>query len=196
MLRGLRTGIAACVWLDPQYRGLVEALGYGNFGAREPERAALPQMSDKLIRLFLAEIERVLRPGRYCFMWVDKHALCEGTYTTPGIPTVDMVTWLKPSFGMGYRTRRKAEHLLVKQKPPITAKDTWSDRGIPDVWPEEPSGKHTHAKPFELQRRLIAATTRPGEIVVDPAAGSFGVMRAALACGRGFLGTDLLSHEG
>lgn len=38
---------------------------------------------------------------------------------------------------------------------------------------------------------LIGATTNPGDLVVDPAAGSFTVMRAALALGREFIGVDL-----
>jgi site-specific DNA-methyltransferase (adenine-specific) len=196
MLRSLRTGIVSCVFLDPQFRGVLDQLGYGNEGARQSERAALPQMSDKLIRLFLAEIERVLRPSHYCAMWCDKHALCSNTYATPGMPTVDMIVWKKPRMGMGYRTRRVSEYLLIKQKSPIEAKATWTDHGIPDVWPEEPSGDHPHAKPLELQRRLIAAVTQSGDVVVDPCAGSYSVMRAAHACGRKFLGTDVLKWEG
>jgi site-specific DNA-methyltransferase (adenine-specific) len=34
--------------------------------------------------------------------------------------------------------------------------------------------------------------TEPGDIIIDPAAGSFVVLAAALGCGRRFLGTDIL----
>ena len=50
---------------------------------------------------------------------------------------------------------------------------------------------HTHQKPVELQRALIEAVTEAGDVVIDPAAGSFSVMKAALGCGRNFLGCDL-----
>jgi hypothetical protein len=46
-------------------------------------------------------------------------------------------------------------------------------------------------KPAGLVTRLIAATTEPGDLVVDPAAGSFVVMRGARQLGRDFIGCDL-----
>jgi site-specific DNA-methyltransferase (adenine-specific) len=191
LLKQLKGGAVPCVVCDPQYRGVLEQLDYGNEGAKQTERAALPQMSDDLIRRMIREIERVLRPGRYLFLWADKHAVCEGTYKFAGLPTVDLITWVKPRIGMGYRTRRKCEYLLVMQKPPTTAADTWRDHGIPDVWEERAEG-HAHAKPLELQKRLIASVTEPKEFVIDPAAGSYTAMRAAHAAGRQFFGCDVL----
>jgi hypothetical protein len=38
---------------------------------------------------------------------------------------------------------------------------------------------------------LIGAVTLPGDLVVDPAAGSFTVMHAAHALGREFIGCDI-----
>lgn len=194
LLRSLKEGIAPCVFFDPQYRGLLDQMDYGNEGERQSERSALPQMSTELIHKMLQEIARVLRPSRYCFQWIDKHALCEGLYRIPGLKIVDLLTWEKPRIGMGYRTRRKAEYLRVLQKPPTEAKSTWTDHGIPDVWAERPGGDHPHAKPLELQRSLIASVTQPGEFIIDPCAGGYGVMRAAHATGRRFLGCDLLPY--
>lgn len=194
LLRSLRTGIVPCVVFDPQYRGLLDYFDYGNEGERQAQRAGLPQMPDDVIRTMLEEIARVLRPGRYCFHWVDKHAVGEALYRTDGLKLVDLITWDKMRIGMGYRTRRRAEYLRVLQKPPIEAKTSWQDRGIPDVWPEKANG-HPHAKPFELQRSLIASVTRPGEHVIDPCAGGYSVLRAARACGRRFLGCDLLAFS-
>jgi hypothetical protein len=42
-----------------------------------------------------------------------------------------------------------------------------------------------------LISRLIGAVTRPGDLVVDPAAGSFVVMHAANELGRSFIGCDI-----
>lgn len=191
LLRQLKGGSVPLVVFDPQYRGVLDQMDYGNEGVRHSERVALAQMPDDLIRRMIREIERVLRPSRYLFLWVDKHALCEGTYKFAGLPVVDMITWVKPRIGFGYRSRSKSEYLLIMQKPPILAGATWSDHGIPDSWPEEPEGGHPHSKPIELQRRLIAAVTLPGEFVVDPAAGGYGVLRAAHACDRRFFGCDV-----
>ena len=61
---------------------------------------------------------------------------------------------------------------------------------IPDVWKEK-AGKGTHAKPVNLQATLIEATSNVGDLVVDPASGSFSVMEACRIKGRNFLGFDL-----
>jgi site-specific DNA-methyltransferase (adenine-specific) len=93
---------------------------------------------------------------------------------------------------MGYRTRRRGDYLLVLQKPPLRAKGTWRDHGIPSWWPEKVDRKtHSHAKPEGLIARLIGAITNPGDLVVDPAAGSFIVMHVATEMQRRFLGCDI-----
>jgi len=46
-------------------------------------------------------------------------------------------------------------------------------------------------KPTGLIVRLIGAITKPGDLVVDPAAGSFVVMHAAHQLGREFVGCDI-----
>jgi DNA modification methylase len=47
---------------------------------------------------------------------------------------------------------------------------------------------HPHGKPLRLITRLIGAVTNLGDLVVNPAAGSFVVMRAAKQLGREFVG--------
>jgi len=43
--------------------------------------------------------------------------------------------------------------------------------------------------------RLIGAVTKPGDLVVDPAAGDFVVLRAPMALGRVFIGSDIAHHR-
>jgi DNA modification methylase len=50
---------------------------------------------------------------------------------------------------------------------------------------------HPHIKPIGLITRLIEAITSCGDLVVDPAAGSFVVMHAANQLGREFIGCDI-----
>ena len=86
---------------------------------------------------------------------------------------------------------------MVLQKRPLRARATWRDRGIPSRWPEKinlkiyPRKLYPHAKPIGLIARLISALTNRGDLVVDPAAGSFTVMHAAHALGRDFIGCDI-----
>ena len=42
-----------------------------------------------------------------------------------------------------------------------------------------------------LQGKLIAAVSNPGDVVIDPAAGSFSVLEACQQQGRRFLGCDI-----
>ena len=53
-----------------------------------------------------------------------------------------------------------------------------------------------HAKPVGLIERLIAAVTLPGDLVIDPQAGGFGVLHAAGRLGREFIGCDACTIGG
>ena len=66
---------------------------------------------------------------------------------------------------------------------------------IPDVIEEKITGKeHVHQKPMGIQTALIEATTVPGDLIIDPAAGSFSIMEAVRRNpGRHFLGSDLVN---
>ena len=71
---------------------------------------------------------------------MDKFHLVEGVkpwLINTSFKLVDMITWDKQKIGMGYRTRRKSEYLLILQKEPIKAKATWSLHDITDVWSEK-----------------------------------------------------------
>ena len=135
-------------------------------------------------------------PSGHLFLWVDKFHLCTGIHDWlegSSLAIVDMITWHKRRIGLGYRTRRSSEHLMVLQKPPRKAKGVWSAHDIPDVWPESAPARHggVHPKPVELQGALIGAVTNAGDIVVDPAAGTFSVLKACRDRGRNFLGCDI-----
>lgn len=200
--------VVDAVVFDPQYRAGLDKLGYGNEGERQIRRAALPQMS-RLDILNMGEwIALLVKPSGYIFLWLDKFELCNfnmasifgedstsvaGNAATHALQIVDLITWDKLRIGMGYRTRRRGEYCMVLQKLPILAKATWTDHGIPDVWPEKADTKlHPHRKPLELTKRLLGATVMPGGLVVNPCAGSFMVLDACKALGIDFLGCDIL----
>ena len=105
---------------------------------------------------------------------------------------VDLITWNKKKMGMGYRTRRKCEYLIVIQKKPILAKSTWSLHNIPDVWDEKVRKVHPHSKPIELQKQLILAVTDEGDYVCDPASGGYSVFDACRQTKRNFIGGDIM----
>ena len=183
-------------FFDPQYRGILDKMSYGNEGAdRGKARCALQQMPEAVICEFIGELDRVLLPTGHLFLWLDKFHLCEGFrhwLAGTSLEIVDMITWNKGRMGMGYRTRRTSEHCCVLQKAPRKAKGVWKLHTITDVWLEKiPTKTHPHNKPVELQSQLIAAVSNEGDYVIDPAAGSFSVLEAAVSQNRQFLGCDL-----
>ncbi len=184
------------VFFDPQYRGILDKMAYGNEGkGRGKKRSQLMQMSESIIVEFFHHIDNVLMPSGHLFLWIDKFHLCQGFSDWANgteLEIVDLITWDKARMGMGYRTRRVSEYCAVLQKLPKRAKGVWKIHNIPDTWRESVKGKeHPHQKPVGLQRKLIAAVTNPGDYVVDPAAGSFSVMVSANLESRNFIGCDL-----
>ncbi|MDE0087039.1 MAG: site-specific DNA-methyltransferase [Candidatus Poribacteria bacterium] len=183
-------------FLDPQYRGVLDKMNYGNEGkSREKRRSSLVQMTEAIIEDFIQGINDVLIPSGHLFLWIDKFHLCQGFsnwFNGTQLEVVDLIVWDKERIGMGYRTRRISEYCVVFQKQPKRAKGVWKIHNIPDVWRERKETKyHPHQKPLNLQAELIAAVTNEGDYVIDPAAGSFSVMKAAHLHNRNFIGCDL-----
>lgn len=199
LLANINNKTVAVAFFDPQYRGVLDKLKYGNEGqARGKARCELTQMNEDTIVNFIKEIDRVLKDSGHLFLWVDKFHLCQGVLdwlTETNFNLVDMIVWDKGKIGMGYRTRRKSEYLMVLQKSPVRAKGCWNDHGIPDVWEEKTPKIHPHSKPVDLQKRLIAATTHDGDFVLDPASGGYSVFEACKSLGRDFIGGDIAYGE-
>ena len=195
LLADINNETISVAFFDPQYRGILDKLRYGKH--RMNDRWSLVQMTEEKIREFIEGINRVLKKSGYLFLWVDKFHLTNDAenfrnwiYNTD-FQVVDMITWNKEKMGMGYRTRRVSEYLVVLQKPPIKAKVTWSDHSIPDVWSEKYKNNHPHSKPIGLQQKLIEATTKEGDYVLDPASGGYSVFEACKNVGRDFIGGDI-----
>jgi site-specific DNA-methyltransferase (adenine-specific) len=199
LLQSLPANCPPLVFFDPQHRAIMDMKRYGNEGERQRERCKLPAMSEDYIDACCIESARVLKPSGYLMLWMDKFCLVEAHHQRiprKVLERVDLIAWDNLRLGQGDRARNRGDYLLVLQKPPKKARATWRDRGIPCRWVEKidlavyPRKLYPHAKPVGLIERLIAAVTLPGDLVIDPAAGSFVVMHAALRLGREFIGCD------
>jgi site-specific DNA-methyltransferase (adenine-specific) len=199
LLRALDPDSFSLCIFDPQYRGVLDKQKYGNEGSRQKKRSVLPQMHEAQIISFIREIDRTLMPSGHLLLWTDKFHLCTGIthwLTGTALNTVDLIVWNKMRMGMGYRTRRMSEYCLVLQKAPRRAKGVWLAHDIPDVWNERLDARFAHAKPVKLQARLMEALTNFGDIVIDPAAGSYSVLEACRLTNRQFLGCDIVEPTG
>jgi site-specific DNA-methyltransferase (adenine-specific) len=199
LLQSLPSDYTPLVFFDPQHRDTLDRLAYGNEGARQKGRAQLPAMTSDYIDACCREAARILRSSGYLQLWADTFRLCEADHLRIAdvLKCVDLIAWDNQRPGNGYRSRRRGDYLLILQKPPLRAKNTWRDHGIPSRWSEKikRDPRYPHVKPIGLIRRLIGAVTEPGDLIIDPAAGSFVVLRAALALGREFIGCDITCVE-
>ena len=95
LLRALPNGCTPLVFFDPQHRSTLNRLRYGNEGARQRERCALPQMSDDYIDECCRQTARVLQPSGYLFLWVDTFRLCQGDHLRikDVLPCVAAIAW-------------------------------------------------------------------------------------------------------
>lgn len=197
MLRAMEDESARLAVFDPQYRAVLNELEFGNEGERQKARADLPQMSDHEISVFVEQIDRVLGTSGHLAFWIDKYSIGSGHHLryfrfAPGLKIVDLIGWNTLRFGMGRRSRGAMEYLVIAQKYPRQAKGFWSDNSIRDCWTEASARDlHPHAKPYQLTERIIRATTRSGDLVVDPCAGSYVVLEACRNTGRNFMGCDI-----
>jgi len=68
LLSQIQNSCLKAVFFDPQYRGILEKMTYGNEGkSRGKSRCELPQMTEDIIIAFLEEIEMLLKPSGYLF---------------------------------------------------------------------------------------------------------------------------------
>lgn len=198
LLTSLEKRSAALAFLDPQYRGIMDAMSYGNEGSRQIERAKLRQQDNYEIANFIEEIERVLVGGGHLALWVDKFMIGEGRHmrlliNAPLLKVVDVVHWNKDRIGMGRRFRCQSEYLIIAQKYPHGTAGMWKDRSVSDCYTGRAvRDRHPHAKPTAIIESVIRAVTKPGDLVVDPCAGGYGVLDVCAAMGREFIGCDVI----
>jgi site-specific DNA-methyltransferase (adenine-specific) len=141
MLTQINDETIAAAFLDPQYQTVLDKTSYGNEGVyRGQGRLKLPEMKEPLIKEFLVELSRILKPSGYLFLWVDKRHLCEGApkrwLKGTDLTLVDMIVWNRLRMLLGSRTRSATSFLVVAQKYPTMASN-WTIHNIPDVWTTE-----------------------------------------------------------
>ena len=208
LLRGLAPESVDLVVTDPPYeslqihraRGTTTRLTTNWFTTVPNER--LPEL--------LREVYRVLRPDRHFYLFSDevtadviKQQQKVGAARLPnggrkcscGFVYWKEIVWAKTTLdggrirgGTGYHYRAASERILFFEK----GKRALNDLGIPDVLMAPRAGVPGPAvKPGAVVRALIAQSTSPGELVLDPFCGSGVAGVEARALDRRFLLGDI-----
>lgn len=140
----------------------------------------------------LSEVYRVLKSDRHFYLYCDAETMfvVKPIGESVGFKFWKPLVWDKQTIGMGYHYRARHEFILFFEK----GKRRLNDLSIADVL-EAPRihGGYPTEKPVSISQTLIEQSTQPGELVVDPFAGSASAGEAALRSGRSFVGNDLRS---
>ena len=153
---------------------------------RDGRRCANDHTGDWLMPTF-RELYRVLKPDTLCvsfygWPWID---VFMAAWRECGFRPVSHLVWVKKhSSREGYTSSyHEVGYLLAKGRPqrPVMPPG--------DVLPWEYTGNplHPNQKPVIAITPLIEAYSKPGEIVIDPFAGSGTTGVAAKACNRRFI---------
>jgi site-specific DNA-methyltransferase (adenine-specific) len=138
-----------------------------------------------------SDLYRLLKPDSVCvsfYGWTQVDAFFRA-WRSAGFRPVGHIVWVKEyASGAGFlRYRHEQAFVLAKGRPPIPA------RPLDDIQPWVYSGNSDHPtqKAVRILTPLIEAFTQPGQLVLDPFAGSGSTLVAAAIAGRQYLGIEL-----
>lgn len=167
---------------------------------------------------WLDACRRVLKPHGTLWVSGTYHSIyqCGHAIQSLGYHVLNDVSWFKPNASPNLSCRfftashetliwarkdKKAKHIfnydLMKdgswpedflKKPNLQMRSVWA-MGTPKP-DEKKYGKHPTQKPINLLRRIVLASTKEGDVVLDPFTGSSTTGLAAISNGRKFIGID------
>ena len=169
-------------------------------------------------REWIRASKRVLKPGGSIWISGTYHSIyaCGLALQLEGFHILNDISWFKPNAAPNLSTRffTASHESLIWARKDKDAKHTFNyDAMRMGKWPEDSMkkpgkqmrsvwsistpkpvekkfGKHPTQKPFDLLKRIVLASTKEGDLVLDPFAGSSTTGLAAYLYGRKFIGID------
>jgi len=142
---------------------------------------------------WLSEVFRVLKDGSHAYFMVNSRNLNElqTKAETVGFKFLNLLVWVKNNATPNKYFMQQCEFILLLRKG--FAKNI-NDMGMTNVFsvPNIIGNKfHPTEKPVALMKAFIEQSTKPGEIVLEPFAGSGSTCVAAKQCNRNFAACEL-----
>lgn len=140
----------------------------------------------------LALSARVLRPGGVVAIFADWRRMADLAYiaTTVGLRASTCVAWVRTRPGTGGLFRASWDPILMVSRGVPDAVDRAAVRNVIEA--NYPSKRvHPYEKPAAVFEHLFPRVCRPGDLVLDPFAGSGVSRRVALAQGLRWAGCDI-----
>lgn len=138
------------------------------------------------------QLYRVMRPNTHLYFFCDSDTMfvVKPMAEAAGFKFWKPIVWDKKVIGMGYHFRARCEFILFFEK----GHRNLNDHSTPDVLEYSKVTKkdcYPTEKPIELMKKLIKISSDPGDLVIDPFAGSGVVGKAARVLLRDFMGADI-----
>jgi site-specific DNA-methyltransferase (adenine-specific) len=192
-LRGLPAESVNLVITDPPYESLEKHRAVGTTTRLKQSKAS----SNPWFRIFpnarfpelFEQIFRVLAHNGHFYLYSDPETafIAKPLAESVGFKFWKPLIWDKQSIGMGYHYRARYEMILFFEK----GKRRLNNLGVSDILAApRVRGGYPAEKPPRISETLVAQSTGPGELVIDPFMGSGSTGVAALNLGRRFWGND------
>ncbi len=167
---------------------------------------------------WIKECRRVLKPEGTIWISGTYHSIyqCGFALEVCGFHFLNDIAWFKPNASPNLSCRfftashetllwarkdKKSKHTFnySLMKNGLWPEDQLKKKGsqMRSVWSidtpkpaEKKYGKHPTQKPFNLLRRIVLASTKKGDLILDPFTGSSTTGIAAYISGRSFIGID------
>jgi site-specific DNA-methyltransferase (adenine-specific) len=179
-------GVAKVVVYDPPY-----AVGTPVRG-REDGAAGSVFGPFSFLSKTLSECARVLVPGGIIMVFADWRRMPDLGYiaSTVGLRPSTCIAWVRTRPGTGGLFRASWDPILIVSRGVPSAIDRAAIRNV--VVADYPSRRgHPYEKPAEVFRHVFPRICRPGDLVMDPFAGSGVSKRVAEELGLRWAGCDI-----
>lgn len=183
-----------CVITDPPYTERTHGMAKTNKGRGHGTKAIdFAAFTDEALMDALAECGRVTR--RWVIASLDyAHAFGFDSNPPDGLRSLRVGVWVKPNPMPQISADRPGqgwEAILFLHRDDV--KPTWHGGGRAGVWthPVVQNTGHPTSKPLPMVADWVRLFTNPGDLVLDPFAGSGTTLRAAKDEGRRAVGVEL-----
>lgn len=146
-----------------------------------------------MLRSMMIECRRLLKPNRSAFVFTDWRMLpnLAPALESAGMRYRNMIVWDKGNAGLGVGFK-PAHEIIMEFTNGVTEYASLTGQNLlrfPRVHSSEK--EHGAQKPIGLIRKLLEVATRPGDLVLDPFAGSGTTANAAAVDGRRCIAIEL-----
>ncbi len=164
----------------------------------QPLEVSFPQMSDGLRRDVASKCAVLVRGWTVAFCQIEGVSLWRAAFMTSGLEWVRGGVWRKPNGAPQFTGDRPGQGFECLAIAHPKGRKQWNGGGRHAVWDcplDHGAGNglrndHPTQKPLDLMLQLVADFTNPGEVVLDPFAGSGTTGVACLRLGRRFVGIE------